>query len=286
MELYTLSGIQSMLGLSRTVITGLIDAGFVTPSRGPRREYRFSFQDVVLLRTAHSLQAAKIPPRRILSSLQQLRSSLPDELPLSGLRIAAVGNDIAVRDGNAQWNAESGQMLIDFEIRPAGSAGSVSLLSRKPETSLARTEADSDSDLDSISNAQGWFDRGVQFESDGDPVSAERAYREAIRLAPTHVDAYLNLGVLLGHAGRTREAIDLGVEALTHRPFEALLHFNLAVAMEDAGRDADALARYEACLKLAPDMADAHFNAARLHEQAGHATKAIRHYNEYRRLQP
>src|SRR5438876_3338576 len=99
MQTYTLSGIESMLGLSRAVITGLVAAGFVTPSRGKRREYRFSFQDVVLLRTAYSLQAAQIPPRRILRSLQRLKATLPSELPLTGLRIAAVGNDIAVREG-------------------------------------------------------------------------------------------------------------------------------------------------------------------------------------------
>src|SRR5438552_19167959 len=118
MQTYTLSGIQSMLGLSRAVITSLIAAGFVTPSRGKRREYRFSFQDVVLLRTAYSLQAAQIPPRRILRSLQRLKATLPSELPLTGLRIAAVGNDIAVREGGMQWDAESGQLLIDFEVKP------------------------------------------------------------------------------------------------------------------------------------------------------------------------
>ena len=59
-----------MLGLSRGVVAGLIAAGFVTPSRGPRNEYRFTFQDLVLLRTALALQAARIPPRRILRSLR------------------------------------------------------------------------------------------------------------------------------------------------------------------------------------------------------------------------
>ena len=55
MQTYTLRNLQAMLGLSRGVITGLVDAGFVTPTRGKRREYRFSFQDVVLLRTAYGL---------------------------------------------------------------------------------------------------------------------------------------------------------------------------------------------------------------------------------------
>ena len=33
METYTLRRIQSMLGISRAVISGLMDSGFVTPSR-------------------------------------------------------------------------------------------------------------------------------------------------------------------------------------------------------------------------------------------------------------
>jgi len=41
-----------MLGLSRSAIVRLVESGFVKPGRGPRRAYVFSFQDVVLLRTA------------------------------------------------------------------------------------------------------------------------------------------------------------------------------------------------------------------------------------------
>jgi hypothetical protein len=35
-----------MLGLSRTVVSVLVAAGFVTPQRGPRDEQRFSFQNL------------------------------------------------------------------------------------------------------------------------------------------------------------------------------------------------------------------------------------------------
>ncbi|HEX6704503.1 MAG TPA: tetratricopeptide repeat protein [Albitalea sp.] len=269
METYTLSGIQSMLGLSRAVITGLIAAGFVTPSRGKRREYRFSFQDVVLLRTAHRLQAAQIPPRKILRSLQRLKATLPEELPLTGLRIAAVGNDIAVREGDTQWAADSGQMLIDFEVKPAA-AGNVSVLAREPQAAP-------------VEPASAWFDRAVELES-ARPRDAEAAYREAIRRAPDYVDPYLNLGVLLCDTRRCREAVEVYIEGLKHAPEEALLYFNLAIALEDLQRTDEALACYEACMRLAPAMADAHYNAARLHEQLGHATQAIRHYSEYRRL--
>lgn len=274
METYSLRDIQSMLGISKAVIGGLIDAGFVTPSRGPRREYRFTFQDVVLLRTAHSLQSAQIAPRKIVSALKRLRSTLPAELPLTGLRISAVGSEVAVREGGAQWRADSGQLLMDFEVKPASpkdGAAAVSFLSR--ESAAAPR------------SARDWFDDGVALEGRGDLAGAERAYRRAIEADPADVDPVLNLGVMLCDAGRCKDAIGLNEQALRHHPGEPLLHFNLAVALEDAKRFDEALAAYEQCLRLQRDFADAHFNAARLHEQLGHATKAIRHYSEYRRLQ-
>ena len=78
---HTLRGIQEMLGLSRSAVARLIAHGFVSPSRGPRNEYRFSFRDVVLLRTAHKLQLADIPTRKIVRALQRLKGTLPAELP-------------------------------------------------------------------------------------------------------------------------------------------------------------------------------------------------------------
>ncbi|MEO8523185.1 MAG: MerR family transcriptional regulator, partial [Caldimonas sp.] len=178
---YTIRGIQEMLGLSRGVISGLIDAGFVAPSRGPRNEYRFTFQDVVLLRTAVELQGARVAPRRILSALRHLKATLPGELPLTGLRITAVGNDVTVRDGRSQWQAESGQLVMDFEVAPV--QGTVTLLQRKPAASQAQKQDD----------AATVFGKGEALER-SDMAAAEAAYRKVLALDPDHTDAYLNLG--------------------------------------------------------------------------------------------
>ena len=268
---YTIRAIQEMLGLSRGVITGLIASGFVAPGRGPRNEYRFTFRDIVLLRTAVDLQAASIPPRRILAALRKLRATLPAELPLTGLRITAVGNDVTVREGRSQWQAESGQLVMDFELAPA--AGSVTVLQRAP----ARMTAEP-------GDSAAWFSRAEALEAH-DRAGAEAAYRRVLALDPTHVDAYLNLGALLCENERFAEAVALYDAALRRKPLEALLHFNRAIALEDHGQTAAALASYHACLRLAPDLADAHYNAARLHQQLGDARQAVRHYNAYRRLQ-
>jgi tetratricopeptide (TPR) repeat protein len=267
-QTYSLRDIRSMLGISKAVVSSLIASGFVSPSRGKRNQYEFTFQDVVLLRTAWGLQEAKIPARKILRSLRRLKATLPSELPLSGLRITAVGSEIAVKEGNAQWQVESGQLLMDFEVKP--SDGTVRILSKPRETS---------------STAPGeWFHRGQLLEAD-DETQAEAAYRRAIELAPDYVDPYLNLGVMLCEASRCKEAALLYQEGLRRCPDESLLHFNLAIALEDLQQPDEALDCYEACIRLSPRFADAHYNAARLHEQLGHAAKAIRHYSEYRRLQ-
>ena len=273
---HSLKSVRDLLGLSAATVSRLVDAGFVTPSRGPRNEYRFSFQDVVLLRTAHRLQAAKIPPRKIVKALASLRQQLPEQLPLSGLRISAVGNEVAVHEGGVQWDAESRQLLLDFEVAPAGAT--VSLIAREIDSEPAAPPARP------AAGAHHGLARARELEV-ADPAAAERAYRELIAQAPQSIDAHLNLGALLYDVGRLDDALRVYDQALALLPDEPRLHYNRALALEDLQRHDDALAAYESCLRLAPDFADAHFTAARLYEQLGKGQLALRHFSAYRRLQ-
>jgi tetratricopeptide (TPR) repeat protein len=269
---FTLRRVQQMLGLSRRVVEGLIAQGFVLPTRGPRNAWRFTFQDLALLRTAHALQASKIPPRRILRSLAKLRATLPPKLPLTGLRITAIGAEVAVRRRDGRWQAtDSGQLLLDFDV-VAPSAGEVAFLER---TAPRR--------VDPV-DARAWFERGSALES-RDPAAAEAAYRRAIELEPTRPDACLNLGAMLGEAGRWAEMAALSDQALAHCPGSALLHYNRGVALDHLERLDEAMASYERSLALDPKLADAHYNLARLREQMGDARGALRHFAAYRRLQ-
>lgn len=267
---FTLRRVQAMLGLSRQIVAGLMAAGFVTPTRGRRNEWRFTFQDLMLLRTAHALQAQHIPPRRILRSLARLKADLPAEVPLTGLRITAVGADVAVRDRSGRLQADNGQLLMDFEV--ATVAGSVTVLER------ARSRQDEAAD------ARELFDRALALE-DTDPAAAEAAYLQALALAPDLEDAYLNLGAMWAAAGRFDEVVRLSDAALQHCPGCALVHFNRGVALDHLERLAEAAASYERSLELDPDLADAHFNLAQLHQRSGDERGALRHYSAYRRLQ-
>jgi tetratricopeptide (TPR) repeat protein len=266
---YSLRRVQAMLGLSRGIVSGLIAEGFVVPTRGPRNAWRFSFQDLMLLRTAHALQASKIPPRKILRSLARLKATLPDELPLTGLRITAIGADVAVRSPQGHWQADSGQLLMDFDVAPLG--GSVAFLAR-------------DTAPPAPPGAPAWFERGLALEAT-DAAAAETAYRQALALAPDLEAAYLNLGAMLCDAGRFAELAALSDAAVAHCPASPLIHFNHAVALDHLERLPEAVVSYERSLTLDPTLADAHYNLGRLQEQLGDKRGALRHFSAYRRLQ-
>jgi tetratricopeptide (TPR) repeat protein len=275
---HTLRSLQQMLGLSRRVILNLVSAGFVQPSRGARNEYRFSFQDVVLLRTAYQLRQAQIAPPKLLRSLRLLRARLPAELPMSGLRIRAVGTDVAVKEGSAQWDAQSGQMLLDLEVVAAG--GNAVAFFRHTTTDTAAP----DTATEALASATDWYDRAAALEAT-DRLSAEAAYRRALALQPDLADACANLGALLCEQQRWADAVAVFDAGLLSSPKAALLHFNRGIALEELARGADALDSYLACLQLDATFADAHYNAARLLQAQGHAQRALRHLSAYRRLQ-
>src|SRR2546422_4069787 len=129
MHQYSVRDVERLVHLPRSRIRSLVEAGFVLPARGPRNAWLFSFQDLIVLRTAQALAAAKVPHNRITRSVKELRRRLPDSMPLSGLNIAAEADRVVVREGARRWRAESGQYLLGFEGDPA--EGSLSFLERQ-----------------------------------------------------------------------------------------------------------------------------------------------------------
>ena len=138
MHRYGVRDVEKLLHLPRSTIRALIAAGFVSPARGPRSAWLFSFQDLIVLRTAQALADAKVPQRRITKSVRELRRHLPDAMPLSGLSICAVADRVVVKEGGGRWQADSGQYLLEFEGDPAD--GSLSVIERNTAAE-ARTSA-------------------------------------------------------------------------------------------------------------------------------------------------
>jgi tetratricopeptide (TPR) repeat protein len=269
---YTAAQAAKLLELSIPQIRGFVEDGFVEPRRGDRGEYRFSFQDLVLLRTAKELTQS-VPSRKVKRALRGLRDQLPQGRALSGVRITAEGDQVVVRDEDALWNAESGQTLLDFEV--AELAAGVAPLVRD----AARAARDSG---DSLAAAD-WYELGCDLEM-SEPDEAVDAYRRALELDPRHADAHVNLGRLLHEAGELRGAEVHYRLALAARPEDPTAAYNLGVCLQDRGNRGPAIEAYALALRGDPENADAHFNLAQLLEETGRPEEALRHLQSYRGL--
>lgn len=273
MKSYTTRDVARLLGLSPAQVRGQARAGFLAPERGPRNAYRFSFQDLVLLRTAKALADARIPGRRIHRALKRLVRQLPRGRSLSEVRITAEGDRVVVRDGQAAWNPESGQLVLDFSV--AELATRAAPVARRVVRDARRAEVPLD--------AAQWFDLGRDLEAVA-PAQAREAYQRTLALEPRHADARVNLGRLLQEEGEALEAVGQYLAALASDPAHPTAAFNLGTALEDLGRSGDAIAAYERALEADPDFADAHYNLALLCEKAGRKRDAVRHLKAYRAL--
>lgn len=268
---YSVREVAALLGLKPAQIRSWASTGFLDAERGPRGELRFGFRDLVVLRTAGELTAANIPQRKVRRVLEKLREQLPAGRSLTAIRIAADGERVVVRDGDAVWNPESGQALFDF---------SVDELAEQTRPFLVRDDREP---ATGEMAAEEWFDLAADIETTS-PEEAETAYERALELDPGHVDAHVNLGRLL-HERRATDAAEKHYRrALELDPDHAVAAFNLGVALEDLGRTREAAAVYERALELDPANADAHYNLAGLLELAGDKAGAVRHLKEYRAL--
>lgn len=273
MQTYSAADIERILRLSRSTLRGLIKNGFVKPARGPKRELLFSFQDLIVLRAARTLLEAKVPVRRINKALQDLRRHLPDEAPLSGLSISAIGDEVVVRDGKNHFHADSGQYVLGFDVSVEN--GVVRVVERKEEAAkkIAPDTADADD----------WFDQALELE-ESNPGEARATYQRIVAAEPDNCAAWINLGRLLHEQEQTSEAEKIYERAVAQCGPDPILMFNLGVLLEDLGRTGAAVEAYQAAITEDPNLADGHFNLARLYEAIGQPQHAIRHLGQYRRL--
>ena len=217
--------VEKLLRLPRSTIRALVEAGFVTPRRGPRNTLRFSFQDLIVLRTAQALAAARVPAKRINRSLKELKRQLPETMPLSGLSIDAVGDRVVVKEGASRWQAESGQYLLAFEGDPV--TGALKVIA--PEA--APTEE----------SVEDRIDQGYDLHEAGRLKEAEAVYRRALEAHGPDALVLYNLGVLLEDMKRKEEAIEAYQAALNVDPVMADGHYNLALLCEELGKPQQAI---------------------------------------------
>ena len=267
MKGYSTREVAELFELPETVIRD-VARGVLDPERSPNQHYRFSFQDIVILRTAKELLASGVRRNKINRSLFELQRKLPSNRPLTALRISGDGGAVVIRDDDQVYNPESGQFHFNFAVSEL--AGTVAPLAKQ-----AAEKAKASNQL----NSDDWFDLGVDLEAVS-PEDAPAAYLRALELEPEHSDAHVNLGRLMQEAGDYDAAEGHYNQALKAEPDNILAAFNMGTLFEDMGRIHDAIDAY----KKAASFADAHYNLSRLYELVGQHTEALKHLKTYRTL--
>jgi tetratricopeptide (TPR) repeat protein len=233
-----------------------------------RAQSQFTFEELLLLKTARGLLEARIPGPRIKRILDSLRRQLPEDRNLSSVTIYADGRRVVVWDGRARWQPDSGQFLFNFS--PSSVAEPAAFPVRRRAEASSRTAAD-------------WIALALEWEADS-PAEALEAYRQALLLDPSDVEAWINLGRLCHDAGNMAEAERCYREALALSPGEAVAWFNLGLVCEARGEMDAAIDHYRRAIQDDPALREAHQNLALLFDGAGRTSDAIRHWQIVRAL--
>ena len=260
--------VSDLIRLKPDLVRHFVRRDLLDAARGVKGEYRFTFQDVVLLRTAKGLLDAEVTTRKAYKVLLKLKTELKALPSLAAVRIFADGNNVVVREDNQVWDVETGQGHLDFTVQEL--ADNVAPLANR-NLIVAKESDDLDSDE--------WYNLGLDLE-EVDSCKAPDAYRRALDLEPKNADAHVNLGRLyqlqgdLKHAKRHYELAVLAV------PNHQLAHYNMGTVFDELDEVEQAASYY----RKAPDVPDAHYNLARICELQGDEVSALRHMREYRQL--
>jgi tetratricopeptide (TPR) repeat protein len=240
------------------------------------RTESFGFRDLLALRTLIRLRKNRVAPAQIRRALIALRGKLRHiEDPLTQLALYADGKKVRVEIDGGSMDAESGQLLLDFDRKE---------LKRLREFPVKDKNA---SERDQRLKSEHWFQRGLDLESSGAPMQEViEAYDKAIELDPKSAGALVNLGTIHFNARHWALAERYYQRALEADPDYALAHFDIANLYDERGDRTKATKHYEAAIKAAPTYADAHYNLALLYQSAQQPMKAVQHWTTYLKLDP
>jgi tetratricopeptide (TPR) repeat protein len=297
---FSLRAAARILEVPAARLRALARAGFLAPQRGPVGPLSFGFHDLLLLRTTKGLLESGVPMRRIRRIWASLREQLQTDALLTSISIHTDGDAVVASDGDACWQPDSGQFLLNFEAseiveraadtaRPArlsivkGSAPATDIAPRAtlrldPRVGIVRRE-DTRSDHageDEDSTAEEWYEAGCELEATS-PEQAREAYERALELDPDLAGAHVNLGRHRHVAGELGRAEPHYRDAARLDPDDPTPHFNLGVLLEEVGRKEEAIHAYRQAILRDPDFADAHCNLGLLLETLGRNHEAVRH---------
>ncbi|MBI4389549.1 MAG: tetratricopeptide repeat protein [Nitrospinae bacterium] len=144
--------------------------------------------------------------------------------------------------------------------------------------------------LDTLAkNPRSWmplYNLGIARLREGNPVSAEAYFREALQHKKDFGDIYANFGVALHQLGKMEEAERNFREALRLKPRAVPIAVNLGTVLLTRGKTEEARERFEKILQQEPGQTDALLHLGNIHLDRGDPARAVEYYGMALRQNP
>lgn len=274
-ELFGRAEVARLFGLPESRLKYWDRSGFIKPSGKVGRRRYYTFQDLIGIRAAKELLDRGAPLPAVRRSLAHLMRTLPHVTrPLNELRVRTDGQTIVVHENDRVFEAETGQLHLDFEVRAI-------------RDEVVRVLRPGTVDPERRRKAYQCYLEGCRL--DEDPATfdrAEQCYRDAIALDPTLANALTNWGNLRFRRGDAEEAERLYRRALAIDEGQPEAYYNLGFLAFERGEMEEAARLFGSAVSLDPGFADAHFNLAMAFEELGRSADARPHWENYLALDP
>ena len=234
---------------------------FINPSVLRGRNFRFAFNDLIMMRLAKEL----LPTRRHLLPIQRcferVRNLIGPARPVHSLKLENLDGRIVMREGNACFEVESGQLVFDFAPRAKG----------KVEERFG------------AARARERFEEARRMAEE-DPLKALTIYSDLVSREPVNFDAHMRLATLLERENDFKSALRHYLGAAAIVPASAEVHFKLGLLYRKMNENDAAIASLNRALECDPTMVEAHRNLAELFDLIGRKRDSIKHLSAIHRL--
>ena len=116
--------------------------------------------------------------------------------------------------------------------------------------------------------------------------SAEKLYKEILKINPNHFDSIVLLGTLLAQSGKLEKAKQFFQKAIKINPNSSNVNYNLGLAFKELGEYKKAVSHYEKAIKIKPEYFIAHNNLGIIFYKLGEFQKAISCYEQAIQINP
>jgi tetratricopeptide (TPR) repeat protein len=259
---YSTRAAARILAVSPDRIRYWVKQRLIKPAAKRGRRYRFAFHDLILMRMAKDLLSRHRHLEPLQRCVQKIRALAEPSRPLTSLRLESLDGMILVREGNLAFEAESGQLCLQF-----GRPRNTGQLEERFGPQRVRER----------------FEEARRI-AENDPFRALTLYRDLLGREPRNFELHMRMAMLLQREGDLAGALRHLLGAALVVPANAEVHLRLGLLYRQRGEDENALQSFRRAIECDPVSVEVHRNLAELYEKLGYKREAMRHLSTLHRL--